>query len=74
VQTSRSFVMFCCVMLCSIVFFCFCYARSLLRFFCWYLDSCVLQVSKTLSLDVVYKLGYFYVMCCEYGDINSCRH
>jgi hypothetical protein len=27
-----------------------------------------------LSLDVVYQLSYFYVMCYEYVDNNSCRH
>jgi hypothetical protein len=31
--------------------------------FCWYLHSCVLQVSRILGLDVVYQLQYFYVMC-----------
>ncbi len=35
--------------------------------------SCVLQVKRNLKLDVLYQLGYFYVMCWEYGDSDSCR-
>jgi len=33
-------------------------------------------ISPPLGLDVVYHLGYFYVMCCECGDINGyrCQH
>jgi hypothetical protein len=31
-------------------------------------------VSRTLGLHVVYQLGYFYVICCEYVDNDSYRH
>jgi len=30
--------------------------------------------SESILLDVVYHLGYFYVMCCECGDIDDYRH
>jgi hypothetical protein len=40
---------------CFVVFMWSCYARNLLRFFFWYLDSCVLQVNKTLKSRKTYS-------------------
>jgi hypothetical protein len=34
----------------------------------------LLQVNQSFGLDVVYHLGYFYVMCCECGDSERYRH
>jgi hypothetical protein len=55
------------------VFLCSCYARNLLRFFLLVLGFLCFASDENFGLDAVYQLGYFYAMCCEYGDIDSYR-
>ncbi len=50
-----------------------CYA-SVLVLYVLGLDSCVVWMSQSFSWDVVYHLGYFYVMCFECGDIDGYRY
>jgi hypothetical protein len=39
----------------------------------WVWILALFQVNQSFGLDVVYHLGYFYVMCCECGDNDGCR-
>jgi len=40
----------------------------------WAWIFALLQMNHSCGLDVVYHLGYFYVMSCDRGDNNGYRH
>ncbi len=65
-EAHYSSIVFCCV-------FVFLLCKEFVEVFLLILGIMSFAIEQNFGLDVVYQLGYFYIMCCEYGDNNSCR-